>query len=152
MISGMPIAEDYMISIIGQQMINNQEDEVALTAFGEYKKNGDKAVISYYEYDNDDPSIKKIVEIEIEPNRMIMTKRGGFAPSQLILEKGKRHLCYYATDLGNFMMGINTDSLDVEMHKDTMQASASYTIDVNSNIVSSNKLAFGLRLKKSCKD
>jgi len=152
MMRDIPIAEDYMISIIGQQMVNNQQDEVALTAFGEYKKDGNKAMVSYYEYDDDDPSIKKLVEIEVEPNKMIMTKRGGFAPSQLILEKGKRHLCYYATDLGNFMMGINTDSLDVEMHQDNMQASASYTIDVNSNVVSSNRLTFGLRRRKSCKD
>ncbi len=152
MMSGIPIAEDYMISIIGQQMVNDQEDEVALTAFGEYKRDGDKAVVSYYEYDDNDPNIKKLVEIEVEPNKMIMTKKGEFAPSQLILEKGKRHLCYYATDLGNFMMGINTDSLDVEMHKDNMQASASYTIDVNSNVVSSNKLTFGLRRRRSCKN
>lgn len=134
------IKEEYIISVIGKQTANNEASEIALTSLGSFKYNGDRAVVMYYEYDEDNPNIKTKAILNVDGNKLVTMTKTGNIRSQIILEKGKRHLCYYSMEEGNFTIGICTEEIDVDLNENGGCIKAVYTLDVNSNIASYNTI------------
>ena len=58
----------------------------------------------------------------------------------LTVEKGKRHSCLYDSPQGAFVIGIFGEEISSNVNENGGEIHAKYTIDVNSGLLSSNKM------------
>ncbi|ARP50991.1 MULTISPECIES: DUF1934 domain-containing protein [Caproicibacterium] len=131
--------ENYLISIRGRQMVNDQTSEIEVTAFGSYIKKNGKRFITYKEYDKDTNHSQTSV-LKVEDSRCITLMRGGMDGTRLILENGKRHMCQYSTEYGQMMLGVYTSNVDNQLTDEGGRLIVNYTLDLNANLSSVNQI------------
>lgn len=141
--------EDYIISIVGKQTINGEQDEIELTTIGSYITKGKNRYIIYKEYDEDYPKRKIRSTLKIEDDKIVTMIRNGENPTRLMLERGKRHLCYYNTGYGSLMIGVFADTIKVNLNQDGGTINVRYTIDFNSDFNSLNELYIKVSSKEN---
>ena len=88
-----------------------------------------------YEYEND-----TLHTITITGDNMVVMQRSGDAPSNLVIEKGKKHHCHYGTPYGDFMVGITADDVICNLNDTGGDLYLKYTIDINSTLMSENEM------------
>lgn len=131
--------EDYAITIKGRQVYGDEDQgEICLSALGTYREKDGTRFILYKEYDDDNASAFRTALLKVEPGVVTMSRSG--SSTRLILEKGRRHLCLYDTGFGSLTVGIYTSQLDVDLGDTGGTLEITYTLDVDSNLSSQNKL------------
>ena len=75
-----------------------------------------------------------------DKNTVTMTRTGRFLTTQMIMEQGKRHNCFYNTPAGELMIGVYTKSVYSSVENGEGILMFSYTLDFNSDLVSENEL------------
>ena len=145
--------DKYIVSVIGTQSFDGEEDTIELTTSASYAERNGKKFIKYREYDpdNDDVYVSNIIKIESK-DKITLVKNSGDKFSQLILECGKRHQCLYSSPIGSMSIGIYTDSISFDIDKDGGEIEIDYTIDFNSDFQSDNHMLIVLRKKGVIKD
>ncbi len=78
--------------------------------------------------------------LTLNGNNLVNLKRTGTAPSDLILEKDKKHHCHYGTPYGDFTMGIFTHCIYNDVDENGGELYLKYTVDINSSYVSDNEI------------
>lgn len=73
-------------------------------------------------------------------NTVTMTRTGKLFATQMIMEQGKRHNCFYNTPAGELMIGVYTKSVDSSVENGEGVLKFSYTLDFNSDLISENEL------------
>ncbi|MBW7571604.1 DUF1934 domain-containing protein [Caproiciproducens faecalis] len=132
--------ENYLISIIGRQKIDDETGEIELTTLGSYVKKGNSQYIVYKEYDADNHNAAQTSVLKVDGNSKVTLMRGGADSTRLILENGKRHLCQYDTGFGNMMVGVFTSRVKSSLGEMGGNLEVNYTLDINSNLSSLNEL------------
>ncbi len=66
--------------------------------------------------------------------------RTGPVTTAMTVEKGKRHTCFYSTPEGDFSIGIFGESVTSRLKDLKAEIYMSYTIDVNTSLISENKM------------
>jgi len=129
----------YLISISGKQILDGEEGVSELTTFGTYLKKGDKRYISYDEYSADiRESIKTTLKVETDDKVTLIRNKSS---SRLILEKGRRHQCFYDMNLGcPLMLGVFANSIENNLTDDGGRLHFQYTLDIDSSITSLNEV------------
>ncbi len=141
--------DKYIISVIGTQSLDGEEDTIELTTSASYTERNGKKYIKYREYDPENGSVYILNIIKIESkNKIALVKSGDERYSQLILECGKRHQCMYTSSIGSMSIGIYTESISYEIDKDGGKIEIDYTIDFNSDFQSDNHMLIILRKKE----
>ena len=131
--------EDYLIRIKGVQESEGEENEVELMTRGSFVQRGGSYYITYREteatgYDGCTTTVK----ISEDARRVAML-RYGKAQSQLIIEKGTRHLCHYETGYGAISLGVAADVIEHELTEEGGKLKFSYTLDSGAeNFISRN--------------
>ena len=96
----------------------------------------------------------KIVNIEgkelgYNPDDNVVTIiKGGPNQTRLILEEGKRHSCYYYTDVGALTVGIYTSKIESEWSDTGGVIKARYFLDLNSIVTSTNEIIVKVKEKE----
>ena len=67
-----------------------------------------------------------------------ITRSGKYA-SQLILEKGQRHLNHYDMGFGQLVMGVSTSRIKNTLSPAGGQLTVNYTLEMNHSLVSNNR-------------
>ena len=106
-----PVEENYLITIKGTMEQNGENDTVELMTRGNFVQRGNSYYIVYAE-----------------------TEATGYAgctktSSQLIIEKGIRHLCHYETGYGSISLGVAADVIEHNLLPDGGELQFSYTLD-----------------------
>ena len=131
--------KDVVISVKSIQQVNGQDDVIEMKALGQMDKINGKIYLRY-----DDSVMLGVQDVKttlkIQGNDMVVLNRSGRLQSRLMIEKGQRHLCHYATEQGNIMVGIFGQSIINNLNESGGELSISYTIDVNSSMVSRNEV------------
>ncbi len=141
--------DKYIISVIGTQSLDGEEDTIELTTSASYTERNGKKYIKYREYDPENGSVYILNIIKIESkNKITLVKSGDERYSQLVLECGKRHQCMYTSSMGSMSIGIYTESISYEIDKDGGKIEIDYTIDFNSDFQSDNHMLIILRKKE----
>lgn len=141
------LKEDYDINIIGRQFY--QEDDgiepgrITLRTTGTYTERGGARFIAYKEYDEDNPKVTYTSVLKIEPGKLTMMRAG--SATRLILEEGRRHLCLYDTGYGTLSVGVFTSQLESSLNKKGGRLNVKYTLDIDSNLSSSNEIEVEIR-------
>ena len=137
----------YMISIVGEQKVEGQDDRIEVITEGKYMMKNSHFLINYKEYDEDLPDkfLNNLVKVE---NETVTISRKGPLSSQLILEKGKRHQCMYQTIAGTLSIGVFTKTLNNNLNENGGSLEVIYTLDFNSDLVSENRFKIDIEKKK----
>ena len=130
--------KEVLIEIKGrQQYAHEDEDVTTFTTNGTLSYENDVLTLCY----NESEMIgAKGVETELiveQGSKMTLIRRGGME-SHMIVEKGRRHSCLYNTPEGDFVIGIFGEALILETNKNGGRIYMSYTLDVNSGLLSKN--------------
>lgn len=136
--------ENYLISIVGTQFVDDEKNEIRLETLGSYVIKEGKQYIVYKEYNEDDPNKYRTSVLKIENNRRVTLMRSGDA-TRLILEQGKRHLCQYGTEFGSIMLGVFASCVDSSLVETGGNLHIQYTLDVNSNLSSRNEININVK-------
>ena len=100
-----------MITIKGTQFADNEQDSVELTTVGRLYRRGEAYYICYNESEATGfDGAKTTLKVEGD-RRVTMRRTGENMRSQLIIEKGERHQCFYDTGYGAMMLGISGDDI-----------------------------------------
>ena len=128
-----------LINIKGTQSYGEDTDTSSLITEGEMEIKDGNCRLIYNE--NDMIGAQNVTtELLLEgKDKFSITRKGGLN-SILTVEKGKRHSCLYDSPQGAFVIGIFGEEITSTMDENGGEIHARYTIDVNSGLLSSNKM------------
>ena len=129
--------EDYLITIQGTMEQNGGSDSVQLMTRGSFVKRGGSFFITYKEtqatgYEG------CVTTVKVEGSDKVSMLRFGPAPSQLVIERGKRHVCHYDTGQGSLSLGVAADEIHSRLSEKGGRVRFSYMLDVDDASVSRN--------------
>ena len=123
--------KDVMISLVGNQTDGEDTEQIELITEGRYYSEGCSHFVTY-----DETEVTGLAgtttTLKIEDGRITMT-RAGQNNSQLVFEKGQRHLCSYETPFGVFMIGIRSNDVRIDLGESEGVISADYLIEFDNN-------------------
>ncbi|MCI5751658.1 MAG: DUF1934 domain-containing protein [Oscillospiraceae bacterium] len=135
-----------LINLKSIQTAEDDKSEVELVTEGVLRPVSGGFEIEYEEsettgYENSTTTIKCL------GNSFASLTRKGCASSELVLEVGKKHHCYYETPFGSMMVGIFTNAIENELTEKGGRLLLKYTIDVNSAYVSDNEVLLSVEIR-----
>ena len=131
--------ENFLITIKGTMEQRGDSDTVELMTRGSLVHKEGAYYIVYKEteatgYEGCTTTVKVA-----EDARKVSMLRYGKVPSQLIIEKGTRHLCHYETGYGAISLGVAADVIEHELTEEGGKLQFSYTLDSGAeNFISRN--------------
>lgn len=132
-----------MISIIGKQENEGEQDSIELVTEGEYEYSPENSSLIYQE-----SSITGMegttTTFSIEPDTVTLT-RVGTVTSQMLFRKGEKHLFLYDTPYGAYTMGISTHRLNVELNESGGHMEICYALDIDNVKISSNEFIIDIK-------
>lgn len=136
--------EDYLIKITGIQESDGEKNSVELMTRGSFVRRGGSYYISYREteatgYEGCTTTVK------LDRMGKVSMLRYGPMPSQLVIEKGRRHICHYDTGQGSITMGIAADEIVADLDERGGRLQFSYNLDINANLFSKNTVNITVR-------
>ena len=128
-----------LINIKGTQSYGEDTDTSSLITEGEMEIKDGICRLTYNE--SDMIGAQNVTsELVLEGNDKFSITRKGGLNSMLTVEKGKRHSCLYDSPQGAFVIGIFGEDISSDFNENGGEIHAKYTIDVNSGLLSSNKM------------
>ena len=141
--------EDYIIRIKSsvEQFESNgsaaeeEADRIELMTRGSLVKKGS----SYYSSYKETQSIgfegcTTTIKIAEDGSRVALL-RFGRANAQLMIERGRRNLCHYETDVGSLTLGVTGDGIECALTEKGGRATFSYLLDAeDARLISRNTL------------
>ncbi len=132
--------EDFLIRIDGRMEQAGETDSVELMTRGSFVRRGGSFFITYKESETTGYAGCTTTVKVAEDGRKVAMLRFGPAASQLIIEKGTRHLCHYETGYGSMTLGVAADEIESQLFDEGGQVKFSYTLDVDQDMVLSRNL------------
>lgn len=130
--------KEVLIEIKGRQQYGEDEEDVTtFTTNGSLSYENDVLTLCYNESEMIGAKGVKTELIVEQGRKMTLIRRGGME-SRMTVEKGRRHSCLYNTPEGDFVIGIFGEALMLEINKNGGRIYMSYTLDVNSGLLSKN--------------
>ena len=128
----------YMISILGEQILDDESDRIEVLTEGNFLMKKDHCYIGYKEYDEDAPQSFYDNLIKVQDNTVTITRKGPMR-SQLMLDQ---------TPAGDLMIGVFTKTMNNSLTKNGGTLEVSYTLDFNNDLVSENKFKITVEEKE----
>lgn len=130
--------KEVLIEIKGtQQYAGDDSDVTTFTTNGTLSVADGVYTLSYFESEMIGAKGVK-TELTIEHCRKATLARKGGMESRMTVEKGRRHSCLYNTPHGDFVIGTYGEALLAELDESGGKIYMSYTLDVNSGLLSKN--------------
>ena len=131
--------EKYLITIKGTMEQDGKSDTVELMTRGSLvHKDGAYYIIYKGTEATGYAGCTTTVKVA-EDARKVSMLRFGKVPSQLIIEKGTRHLCHYETGYGAISLGVAADVIEHQLSDEGGKLKFSYTLDSGAeNFISRN--------------
>ena len=137
--------KDVIIEIKTEQTLDDSTDKIEFTTDARYGFRDGSYFISYDE--------SKLMEVEgeikttlyVKPNASVVLQRKGAYNSRMVIEKGVRNNCLYATPNGEFSLGIFGEKVLSNLSDDGGNITMNYTIDSGLQLLSRNKVNISIR-------
>lgn len=118
-----------LICIDGTLDQQGEQERIQLKTRGSCLRRGNSFFITYEETETTGyAGCTTTVKVAADESRVAML-RFGPASSQLIIEKGVRHVCHYETGVGALTLGVAADEIRCQLTDAGGQAFFSYTLD-----------------------
>ncbi len=127
-----------LICIDGTVDQQGEQERIQLKTRGSFLRRGNSFFITYEETETTGyAGCTTTVKVAADESRVAML-RFGPASSQLIIEKGVRHVCHYETGVGALTLGVAADEIRCQLTDAGGQAFFSYTLDDGTQELSRN--------------
>ena len=127
-----------LICIDGTLDQQGEQERIQLKTRGSFLRRGNSFFITYEETEATGyAGCTTTMKVAADESRVAML-RFGPASSQLIIEKGVRHVCHYETGVGALTLGVAADELRCQLTDAGGQAFFSYTLDDGTQELSRN--------------
>lgn len=131
------------VSVIGESSVDESGDKTELVTEGEYTLRNGKYLLRYREQLSDvGDECTTVIRID---NETVVMSRSGNINTQMIFEKGKRHVGHYETPLGSFTIGVSTDALAIKVDDNGGEVEIRYILDINNSAQVENYLHLNIR-------
>ena len=130
------IMKDVVISITGVQQGQNGPQAIELVTQGQYGVERDKICFSYQETELTGMD-GTLTTFRVEKDMVTMTREGA-VNSQMLFQKGRKHLFLYDTPFGAMTMGVSTQKLSSEMDEHGGVMDLFYSVDVDNILLGKN--------------
>lgn len=131
--------ENYLINIEGTMEQEGDTDRVSLMTRGSFVRKNGSFFISYKETEATGYE-GNITTVKVESSGRVSMLRYGSAPSQLVIEPGKRHVCHYDSGHGSLSFGVAADEIDNRLTESGGKVTFSYTLDSGEVHISRNQV------------
>lgn len=137
----MNLKEDYIIRIKSRIEQDGDASNIELMTRGSFVRKGGSFYITYAETETTGyEGCTTTVKVAEDESRVSML-RFGPAASQLLIERGRRHLCHYETGFGSMTMGVTADEIESHLNDKGGTVKFSYLLDAdNADMVSKSSL------------
>ncbi len=129
--------EDYLITIRGTMEQGGERDKIKLMTRGSFVRRNGSFFITYKETETTGYA-GCVTTVKVENSHKVSMLRFGPAPSQLVIEKGRRHVCHYETGHGSLSLGVAADEIQSHLSEKGGTVQFSYLLDVDASAVSRN--------------
>jgi len=136
--------QEVTFNIKGTQEIDGNTDVMDFVSIGVYEFSENEIVLEYDEGVSFGVNGVK-TSLTIASDGVVTLARNGGKFGNLVIEEGKRHLCQYGTEYGDIMIGIFGESVANRLAENGGNLILQYTIDVNSELLSRNKVEISIR-------
>lgn len=131
--------EDYIINIQGSMDQAGEVDTVSLMTKGSFVLKNGHFFITYKETEATGYE-GNVTTVKVENETRVSMLRYGTAPSQLVIERGRRHVCHYESGYGSLSLGVAADEIHNRLTKDGGEVVFSYTLDSGDAQISRNEV------------
>jgi uncharacterized beta-barrel protein YwiB (DUF1934 family) len=134
-----------MISIRGAQNTDDEDDVIEFITAGEFYKSDTGYEISYIETELTGMEGTE-TRLSVEGRRITMMRTGRFS-TQMIFEKGQKHLALYETPAGTLLVGVNASSVDIDLDDKGGRLAVDYSVEIDHVLTGYNR--FELKVHKA---
>ena len=133
--------EDYFISIDGtMELEDGQDDKVQMMTRGSFVRKNNSYYIVYHETEATGyAGCTTTVKVAMDESCVTM-RRYGENTSQLVIEKGVRHLCHYDVGAAALTLGVAADEIHSHLTDEGGTVEFSYTLDSDRDMFLSRNL------------
>ncbi len=137
--------KDVIIDIKTKQTVDGDTDLIEFTTDGRFGCKEGSYFISYDE--------SKLLEVEgevkttvlIKPDNSVVLQRKGAYNSKMVIEKGIRNNCFYATPMGELTLGIFGEKVKTDLSDNGGTVCMNYSIDTNMRLLSQNQVKISIK-------
>ena len=142
------MTKDVLVSIKGTHMRDEDNENIELVVPAKYSFEEGIDKVTYDELvEGYRQSIKNTISVDMEG---ISILKEGFTNSNMNFYKnGKKHITYYNTPYGEFVMGILTKNIDIQRSEDRLKVSVDYLLDIGENVISDCNIVVDVRSKQA---
>lgn len=133
-----------MIEILGMQSYEQDDDSIEFVTQGEMHIQGNVYRITYLESEVTGMQ-GCTTTLTVEDDTRVSMERTGALNSSLIFERGKKHLSLYQTEVEEFMIGVCTDTLDIQLNESGGSVHITYSIEINNALASQNQITITIK-------
>ena len=127
-----------IITIKDRHFQDGEEYTCELTTSGSFEITENGCIVNYVETDEEMTNCH--TKLTVEGSQKITMTRTGKYNTEMVIEKGSRHTCFYSTPFGELIMGIYGMSVESNINENGGTLSFTYTIDFNNTPASENQL------------
>lgn len=126
------------------QITDDDKSETELVTSGNFNFENGKYTVSYL--DSEATGFEgSETKVTVMNNEIATITRRGTSISDLTIEPGKKHHCYYATPYGEMAVGIFTHKIENNLSENGGKLYMKYTIDINTSYVSDNEIILNVK-------
>lgn len=129
------------LHITGTQIVDAEETVMDFFVDGHLETCESGFVIEYTEPAEHDLD-RQQTTVRYDGESVKMERANG---SSLVIQRGRRNVCQYATPFGNMIFGISGGVIDVENNEDRLRMEFDYSIDLNTRLASRNTMKITAR-------
>lgn len=141
------MTRDVLIRISGLQVMEGDDgaDDVEMITIGDYfQKNGKHYIIYDEVMEGFEGNIRNTVRVT--PDTMDIRKKG-VANAHMVFEQDKKNMTRYATPMGDMMIEVSTNCVQVEEQEDSLKIQVGYSLGINYQRVSECNITMDVRSK-----
>lgn len=125
------MTRDVLIRISGMQFMDseNESDDVEVITTGDYfRKNGKHYIIYDEVMDGFEGNVRNTVKISPE---ILDIRKQGVANAHMVFEQDKKNMTRYATPMGDMMVEVSTNRIQVDEQEDSLKVMVEYSLGIN---------------------
>lgn len=124
-----------------------EEDRIEIMTYGSFLKKGDTYYITYKETQTIGfEGCTTTIKIAADGSRVAML-RFGPASAQIIIERDRRNICYYETEVGPVTLGVTGDGITSALTEKGGTATIRYLLDADDPTSLINRTTLELRVE-----
>lgn len=121
--------KEVIISVVGSHNSNNEKTPLELITEGKYYKENNEFMAVYNETQITGME-GTVTTVAISPDKVVLT-RAGSVNSQMIFEKGQKHVSYYDTIHGAFTIAVFTNEMMVNINEHGGELKIDYHLEID---------------------